>query len=65
MMEQGRPAGEFEVEVPGELLTEQDAARRLKVSVSTLRRWRSRRRRGEDASPRFVELGVRYRQSDL
>ena len=51
--------------VPDDLLTEQEAAAEMKLSVFTLRNWRALKR--PDA-PRFIRLGaraIRYRRSDL
>jgi len=51
--------------VPGDLLTEREAAAELNLSALTLRNWRALRK--QDA-PRFIRLGartVRYRRSDL
>ena len=44
------------------LLTEQDVARQLHVSLASLRRWRLLRR-----GPQFIKVGalVRYRPEDL
>ena len=44
------------------LLTEQDVARQIKVSLASLRKWRVERR-----GPQFVKVGalVRYRPEDL
>jgi len=49
-------------ETPIPAMTEQEVARRLKLSVATLRSWRHRRR-----GPRYVRLGraVRYLASDV
>lgn len=45
-----------------QLLDEQDVAKLLKLSVHTLRQWRSTRR-----GPKYVKLGsaVRYRPADI
>jgi excisionase family DNA binding protein len=45
-----------------ELKTTEELAERLRISTSTLRRWRSN---GE--GPKFIRVGkkVRYRQSDV
>lgn len=44
------------------LLTEEDVAKQLNVSVATLRRWRLERR-----GPQFIKVGslVRYRPEEL
>jgi excisionase family DNA binding protein len=49
-----------ETQIPA--MTEQEVARRLRLSVATLRAWRHRRR-----GPRYVRLGraVRYLVSDV
>lgn len=46
----------------GELLTQQETAALLKVSVSTLKRWRT-----VGTGPRYLRVGraVRYRRSDV
>jgi helix-turn-helix protein len=45
-----------------ELLTEQEVARQIKVSLASLRKWRVERR-----GPQFCKVGalVRYRPEDL
>ncbi len=61
---------------PSELLTDEDAARYLDVSVATLRSWRLRngrkvkgggRTKPIDNPPPYVKIGrlVRYRRADL
>ncbi len=49
-----------ETQIPA--MTEQEVARRLRLSMATLRSWRHRRR-----GPRYVRLGraVRYLVSDV
>jgi Helix-turn-helix domain len=44
------------------LLTEEDVARQLRVSVASLRRWRLERR-----GPQFIKVGslVRYRPDEI
>lgn len=46
----------------GTLLTEQEVARQIKVSLGSLRKWRV-----EQRGPQFVKVGVlvRYRPEDL
>ncbi len=56
-----RPAEEFTV-YSDEVLTESELARRARVSISVLRKWRR-----EGQGPRFLKLGrlVRYRAQDI
>lgn len=52
----------FSIDNPDQLLTEQQAAKRLNISVRTLQAWRVR-----GGGPVYIKMGrsVRYRLNDL